>query len=97
MVSKNYISGIVRISEEPECLILDDNIYFTTCIAESEQLDSIHLNFWGDLAYYVFESYQTDDYILIEGYISLNENEMPIDTIESKEFILTVLETYLIY
>ena len=97
MVLTNYIIGIAKIIEEPEFKILDDDIYLTTCIVVLEESDNINLNFWGDLAYYVLEQYQVDDYILIEGYISSQESEISIDLIVSKQIIFTVLEVYLIY
>ena len=97
MVSTNSIVGIAKILEEPKFEILDDNIYLTTCIAQFEQFNKINLNFWGNLACDIMEQYQIDDYILIEGYISLQESEISVDSIISKKVVLTVLEIYLIY
>ena len=97
MVSTNYIIGIAKVLEEPEFKILDDDIYLTTVIVELEEYDNISLNFWGNLAIEVLEQFQIDDFILIEGYISLQEIEISIDYSISEKVILTVLEIYLIY
>ena len=97
MVSTNYIIGIAKVLEEPEFKILDDDIYLTTVIVELEEYDNISLNLWGNLAIEVLEQFQIDDFILIEGYISLQEIEISIDYSISEKVILTVLEIYLIY
>ena len=97
MVSTSYIIGIAKIVDEPKFEILDNNTYFTTCKAELEQSKNISLNFWGNLAHDIIEDCQIDDYILVEGHISLQENEIPIDSILSKKVILTVLKVHLIY
>ena len=92
-----YIIAIARIIEEPRFNIFDDDIYFTTVKVDSEEFDNINLNFWGDLAYSVIENYQVDDYILVEGYISSQENEIYLDSSMLKKITITVLEAVLIY
>ena len=92
-----YIIALAKIIEEPIFEIFDDDIYFTTVKVDLEESDNINLNFWGDLAYCVIESYQVDDYILVEGYISSQENEIYLDSSMLKKITITVLEAVLIY
>jgi hypothetical protein len=97
MVSTNYIVGIAKILKEPQFKILNDNIYSTTCIGQLGHFNDINLSFWGNTAQDVIEQYKINDYILIEGYISLKETRIAIDSLESKKVLLTVLKTDLIY
>lgn len=76
----NYASLIVKIIEKPIQKFFDDN----TCVTEirvkfPQNLINnfgsiIRIVIWGDLAQDVAHYYQVNDYIIIEGYISLRDN-----------------------
>jgi len=73
MGDTNYIGGIVKVLETPKQKNFKDNIPLTEFRAQFPQSRGnriIHLVFWGKLASDVVNYYQTNDYILIEGYLS---------------------------
>jgi hypothetical protein len=76
----NYVSFIVKIIQPPEQSFFEDDTSVTELFVKFPQtgsknfFETIHLSFWGNLAYEIVEYYQVNDYILIEGYISLREN-----------------------
>ena len=80
MGDTNYIGGIVKILETPRQKTLRNNIdiSFTECRVQFPQFPGnkiIDLVFWGKLASEATIYYQTDDYIIIEGYLSLVNKE----------------------
>ena len=100
MVFTNSIVGIAKILGEPKQKILDDNISLTKYIAQLEQFNDgfvTNLIFWNDIVYDTIEQYQLEDYIFIEGQISLPENNTDIDTNEFKKVDLTISKAYLLY
>lgn len=76
----NYSNFIVKIVEEPTRESLKSDIPVTDMlvkfsqIREKKSLKTFRVFVWGNLAEDVVEYYHTDDYIIIEGYISLNRN-----------------------
>ncbi len=98
MSDTNYIGGIVKILEIPKQKFLDDNILVVTCRAQLSQVRQtqiVNLVFWGNLAYDVTNYYQVNDYILIEGYLSLRSSsklELNIQTFKRLE--ITILKVY---
>jgi len=74
MADTNYISGIVKILENPRQKILNNNIPVTEVRVQFPQFRGnkiITLVFWGKLANEAAQYYQTNDYILIEGYLRI--------------------------
>jgi hypothetical protein len=53
------------------------------------------LIFWGNLARDVSSYYQINDYIMVEGYLSLNNKHL-LNKVKqnSKQFEITVLKVY---
>lgn len=98
MNDTNYIGGIVKILELPKQKILKNNILVTQFRAQMSQLRNtriITLTFWGNLARDVTTYYKIDDYLIIEGYISLREKKNSTSTIsKSKKVEVTVLKVY---
>jgi len=98
MADTNYIGSIVKILENPTQIFLDDNISFTKFRVQLPQIRNkriINLVFWGNLASDVANYYKINDYIIIEGYISLrNKKDSDLMKQVSKKVEITVLKVY---
>ena len=76
----NYATFIVKIIEKPEQSFFNDNTSVTEVLVKFSQIKKntsktvFKLSFWGNLAYDVSQYYRVNDYIIIEGYISLRES-----------------------
>jgi len=76
MNDTNYFGSVVKILEEPIQTILTDKILKTECRAQLAQVRNtkiVNLVFWGNLANDAVSFYHVNDYILIEGYVSLRD------------------------
>jgi single-stranded DNA-binding protein len=76
MGDTNYIGAIVKILESPINKTLKGNISVTTFRAQLPQVRQtqiVNVVVWGNLANDVAKYYRTNDYILIEGYLSLQK------------------------
>ena len=77
MQSPSYFSGIVKILETPQPKVLKNKItttQFRALLPQSRKNKFsriVKLTFWGKLASDIKNYYQMDDYILIEGYVSI--------------------------
>jgi len=98
MSDTNYIGSIVKVLENPTEIFLSDNISFTQFRVQVPQIRNtriINLVFWGNLARDVANYYQVNDYIIIEGYISLrNNNNSDLIAKNLKRIQITVLKVY---
>jgi single-stranded DNA-binding protein len=98
MTDINSISGLVKILENPKQQLLNNNILVTTFRVQFPQVRNtciVHLQFWGNLARDVADYYKINDYILIEGYITLqNKQKIPLNTQMSKKVEIVVLKIY---
>jgi single-stranded DNA-binding protein len=98
MGDTNMIGGIVRILETPRQKIFNTNISVTQFRVQFPRVRNngvVHLTFWGNLARDVANYYKIDDYILIEGYISLRDKKIFNQIIsKSKKVEITVLKVY---
>ena len=94
----NYIGGIAKILEMPKQIFLDNNIIITTVRVQLPQLRNtqvVKLTFWGNLARDINDFYKTNDYVIIEGYISCkNELQLNLNSQVSKQIEITVLKVY---
>jgi single-stranded DNA-binding protein len=84
--------------ETPKQKICNTNIPVTQFRVQFPQVRNntvIHLTFWGNLARDVANYYKINDYILIEGYISIR-NKKALNKIisKSKKVEITVLKVY---
>ena len=98
MVGTSYISSIVKILETPNKKSFNNTISVTRFRAQLPQkLNTriVNLIFWGNLARTVGNYYQMNDYIMIEGYLSLNNKHL-LETVKpnSKKVEITVLKVY---
>ena len=76
MGDTNYLGSVVKILEKPVQTIISDKLLKTECRAQLAQVRNtriVNLVFWGNLARDAASSYQVNDYILIEGYVSLRD------------------------
>ena len=98
MGDTNYFSGIVKVLETPIETSFNDKILVTKFRVEVPQIRKtriITLVFLGNLAREVKNYYQMNDYILIEGYLSIrNKKNINSITNNSKQVTITVLKVY---
>jgi len=98
MGDTNFIGSIVKILETPKQTLVNDTIFVTHFRVQFPQVRNnsiVHLKFWGNLARDVAKYYQTNDYILIEGYISLLPSQSSNVTNRTpKKIQITVLKIY---
>ena len=79
MSDLNHFSGIVKIIENPIQSFSGNRILTTTFRVELPQFSQtkiVNLIFWGNLVNEVKNYYQVNDYILIEGYISVEKKSL---------------------
>ena len=98
MNDTNYIGGVVKILETPKQKMLKNNILLTKFRAQIPQLRDtrlVTLTFWGNLARDITTYYKRNDYLIIEGYLSLrNKQSSNLMTQKSKKIEITVLKVY---
>ena len=98
MGDTNLISGIAKILETPKNKTFNSNLQITQFRVQFPQVRNtsvVYLTFWGNLARDVVNYYKTNDYILIEGYISLRDRYNSNKIIsKSKKVEITVLKVY---
>lgn len=98
MSDTNYFSGIVKVLETPYQYLNNDQeamITFRAEIPQNRHNKLICLVFWGNLGHEIQNFYRINDYILIEGYISLqSKNRVSILTPNPKQVTITVLKVY---
>ena len=94
----NSIGSVVRILETPQQKIVNGNILYTCFRVQFPQVRKnliVHLTFWGNLARDVATYYKTNDYILIEGYLSLHDKQFNnIILQKQKKVNITVFKIY---
>jgi hypothetical protein len=101
MVDTNYISGIVKILENPVQIIFNNTILITKFRVQFPQVRKntiVNLVFWGKLGGNAVNSYQVNNYILIEGYLSLRAKQTTNLRIKnSKKVEIAVLKVHSFY
>jgi hypothetical protein len=76
MGDTNYLGSVVKILEKPVPTMAREKFFKSECRAQLSQVRNtkiVHLVFWGNLARDAINSYQLNDYLMIEGYISLRK------------------------
>ena len=98
MGDTNYISSVVKILEKPVQKVISDKIVrtdFRVQLAQVRNTQIAHLVFWGNLARDIMNNYQVNDYIMIEGYLSLpNKTNKELGKGQLKKAQITVLKVY---
>jgi len=96
----NYVNFIVKIIEKPEQSFFKDDICITEVLVKVSQNKKtqyeipFRLSIWGNLGYDVMQYYQINDYIIIEGYLSLRENIFDNSTLKKKQLEVSVFKIY---
>ena len=94
MGDTNYISATVKILENPIETTFNKNIPITEFRVQLPQIRNniiVNLIFWGKLSKDIANYYKINDYIIIEGYLSLR-NKKKLEN--SKTVEITVLKVY---
>ena len=98
MGDTNYFSGIVKILENPIQKINKNKTVVTKFrveIPEIRKSKIVCLISWGNLASTIKNYYQINDYILIEGYISIqNKRKFNLKVKNRKLITITALKVY---
>lgn len=92
MGDTNYFSGTVKILGNPMQKLIEGKILITRIWVEIPQLRQnkiVLMVFWGNLGDEVKHIYQVNDYLLIEGYISIKKTNSKLNKI-----IITSLKVY---
>ena len=80
MTDTNYIGAIVKILEFPKTKMVKNTISVTKFRAQVSQIRKtrvVDVVVWGNLANDVAKYYSINDYILVEGYLSLHKLSQP--------------------
>ena len=78
MVDTNYLSSVIKILETPNQTFNKNNIPVTRFKAQLPQLrrtQIVTVSFWGNLARDVAVYYKKNDYVIVEGYTSINDKQ----------------------
>ena len=72
----NYTSFIIKVLKKPKYTLCEQKIPLTETVGKFYQfrnnLSTIcKVSFWGQSAYESLKYYKTNDYLLVEGYLSL--------------------------
>jgi single-stranded DNA-binding protein len=98
MSDTNYIGTIVKILEIPNNKTIKNNISVTKFRAQLPQIRKtrvVDIVVWGNLANDVAKYYGINDYILVEGYLSLQKTStLKSDRKILKRAKITVLRAY---
>jgi single-stranded DNA-binding protein len=98
MSDTNHIGTIVKILEIPKNKTIKNNISVTKFRAQLPQIRKtrvVDIVVWGNLANDVAKYYGINDYILVEGYLSLQKVSTPkSDRKILKRAQITVLRAY---
>jgi len=98
MGDTNYFSGLVKVLETPRRKFFRNRIPIATFFVEIPQIRGnriISVIFWGNLATEVGQYYQENDYVLIEGYLSIRrKREQLFQAKPSSKVRLTGLKIY---
>lgn len=95
MSDTNSIHSIVKILEIPNQILLNKNLFtrFRVQLPQARGNKIINLTFWGNLARDVCQYYTINDYLIIEGYVSLRHEQL-IKNQSLKKVEVTVLRVY---
>ena len=97
MGDTNYFSGVVKILEKPVQNFIDKKTLITTFRVEIPQIRQnriVSLIFWSNLANEIQNYYQVNDYILIEGYTSIEKKSAELSNNNPRKILITVLKVY---
>nr|QYB19316.1 hypothetical chloroplast RF41 [Climaconeis cf. scalaris] len=79
MISTNYVGSVVKILEIPRRKILKNNIIITQFRVQFPQVRKtsiVSIILWGSLSWDILNYYKINDYIIIEGYLSIQSHSL---------------------
>ena len=98
MGDTNYIGSVVKILEKPIQTVLNGKIIrtdFRVQLVDVRNIQIAYLVFWGNLGQDISNNYQLNDYIMVEGYLSLpNKMKNQLAKQPLKKAQITVLKVY---
>ena len=98
MTDTNYIGSVVKILEKPVQTIRNGKILrtdFRVQLVQARNIQLAYLVFWGNLGQDIINNYQLNDYIMVEGYLSLpNKTNNKLAKRPLKKALITVLKAY---
>ena len=98
MGDTNYIGSIVKILEKPIQTVINGKIIrtdFRVQLAQVRNIQIVSLVFWGNLGQDILNNCQLNDYIIVEGYLSLsNITKTKLAKRSLKKAQITVLKAY---
>ncbi len=98
MDQTNYIVGIVKILEIPKEKTINKETSVVKIRVQLSQIRNpkiVTLIFWDNLAHDIVNYYKINDYLIIEGFLSLRLNQMSEIKIKNlKKIEITVIRTY---
>ena len=98
MGDTNYLGTIVKILEKPIPKVVNNKIVsveFRAQLPQVRKTQIVNLVFWGNLARDVANYYKVNDYIIVEGYLSLrNKIKSKSSKRNLKKAQVTVLRSY---
>ena len=98
MGDTNYFSGIIKILEFPQQKLITNNILVTQIKGEITQFrnnEFVLVTFWGNFGDKFKSCYRVNDYIIIEGYLSVQKIPNNKLTLKNQQKILiTCLKAY---
>lgn len=94
----NYIGAIVKILETPKPKFINSTtlvIKIRVQLSQVRTIRTVRLIIWGNLAREVLKYYKINDYILIEGYASVQDTIIsPRNRKSLKKVTITALRIY---
>ena len=96
MDQTNYIIGIVKILEIPKEKIMNDETFMIKIRVQLSQIGTpkiVTLIFWGNLAHDIVNYYKINDYLIIEGFLSLRTKQTS-ELKNLKQVEITVMRIY---
>ena len=97
----NYANFIVKIISKPEKSFFDANLSVIEIIVKFSQIQKkksneiIHLSIWTSKNDDLDNYYQINDYIIIEGYISLRESNLNYSNLLKNNYVeVSVFKIY---
>jgi single-stranded DNA-binding protein len=98
MTDTNYIGSVIKILETPKQKFLKNNILVTRFRAQMPQRRTtriVTVTFWGNLARDIVTNYKVNDYLIVEGFLSLrNKKSSKLPSSKSKKIEITVRKAY---
>ena len=98
MGDTNFMAGIIKILESPKEKVWNNNtisVEFRAQLPQIRQNQMVKIAVWGNLAHDVLNYYKINDYILIEGFVSLrSQSLLSSKGQQSKKVEITVLRLY---